>query len=726
MKNKIFIALAITFAMSGCNQRENPLLSESNSPFGAPEYSKIQSEDFLPAFEEGIKRYMKEVDEIVENPQPPSFANTIGALEVSGRLLSKVEGIFFNLIETDADDVMRKTEETITPMLSEVSAYATMNEKLFARIKALRDKKDGLDLTREQEMVLDKYWRMFVNGGAMLNKEQKKQFVEIDKELGLASMQFSNNSLDETNAFTLLVSDETQLGGLPESVRSAAAEEAKAVGKEGWLFTLQRPSYEPFMKFSDNRKLRRQMYEAYTNRGMKGHVHDNTPLIKKILELRLQKAKMLGYKTFADYQLDDKMAKTPQAAYDMLMKIWRPALEKAKGEREDLQTLMNESGVEGKLEAWDWFYYAEKLRQKRYALDENELKPYFSLENVWNGASMVARKLYGLKFKPLSVKGKQEGEAVNNPEALDVYYPEVNCFEVLDEDGSHLSLYYTDYFPRKTKRAGAWMSNIQPYFHLNISKESVEDVGVSQGQDTIQYSMVVNVCNFTKPTGDTPSQLNIDETRTLFHEFGHAIHGFVTKCHYPIVSGAEVARDFVELPSQIMEHWAVEPEVMKQYAFHYKTGEVIPDSLIAKMQAASTFNSGFETTELVAAALLDLAYYMEDNYENFDAVAFEKEYAEKIGLIPEIAFRYRGPYFNHIFCNGYSAGYYSYLWAEVLDADGFNAYKESGNILNEELGRSFRKNILEMGGSEEPMTLYKRFRGAEPNPEALLQNRGLK
>ena len=708
---KTFAVMMTALAMTACTQRENPLLMEWEGPMGAPDFSKIQSTDYLPAFEEGIKQYRDDIDAIADNKEKPTFENTIDALEKSGRLLTKVEGIFFNLKETDVDDVMKETEEKIMPMLSEQSAYLTMNEKLFSRVKVLRENQSELGLTREQEMVLDKYWRLFVNGGALLNEDQKAKFLEYDKELGLATMQFGNNSLDETNAFTLLIDDEEQLSGLPENVRTAAKECAKGAGKEGWMFTLQKPSWEPFLKYADNRELRKQMYEAYVNRGAKGHEHDNTALIQKILDLRLKKVQLLGYKTFADYQLEDKMAKTPQAAYDMLMKIWEPALAKAKQERDDMQKLMNESGVEGKLEAWDWFYYAEKLRQVRYAFDENEIKPYLSLDNVRNGVFMVADKLYGLKFKPLRLAGAVTKEDEVQEKLPDVYHSEVSCFEALDENGEHLGLYYTDYFPRKTKGVGAWMTNFVEASHL-------------EGMDA--DPVIVNVCNFTTPTGDTPSLLNIDETRTLFHEFGHATHGMLTKCHYPAVSGTNVARDFVELPSQIMEHWAVEPEVMKQYAFHYKTGEVIPDSLIAKMQAASTFNLGFETTELVGAALLDLAFHMQESYDGFDAVQFEKEFAEKIGLIPEISFRYRGPYFNHVFSGGYSAGYYSYLWAEVLDADGYNAFKESGNVLNEELGRSFRKNVLEMGGSDTPMELYKRFRGAEPNPDALLHNRGLK
>lgn len=719
--------MATTIALASCSKRQNPLIVEPTGTFSAPEFSKIESTDYLPAFKEAFRQQKTEIDAIASNAEESTYANTIDALEKSGRLLAYVNGIFMNVNETDADSVMKKTEEIITPMLTEQSAYITMNERLFQRVKSLYDQSSSLGLTREQEMVLEKYYKMFVKGGALLNAEQKAELVEIDKELSLATMQFGNNSLAETNAYTLNITTEADLAGLPVSVIAAAKDRAEAAGKDGWLFTLQKPSWEPFLQYADNRALRKEMYLAYTMRGNNDNENDNKALIKQILSLRLRKAQLFGYKTFADYQLEDKMAKTPEAAYNLLMTIWEPAIVRAKEEAADLQQLLtadlaaraaeiqgDEVASDPKLQAWDWWYYSEKLRQQRFALDESEIKPYFSLENVRKGAFMVAGKLYGLSFKPLTVAGQLNSS--ENPEtasipAPDVYHPEVSCFEVLDEDGSHLALYYTDYFPRATKRAGAWMNNIFDAVHLD---------GVDQDP------MIVNVCNFTTPSGNTPSLLNIDETRTLFHEFGHATHGFLTKCKYPMVSGTSVARDFVELPSQVLEHWAVEPEVMKQYACHYQTGEPIPDSLIAKLQSVGNFNSGFETTELVAAALLDMECHMLDNYDNFEAGAFEKAVADKIGLIPEIAFRYRSTYFNHVFSGGYAVGYYSYLWAEVLDADAFEAYKESGDVLNEELGRSFRRNILEMGGSEEPMELYKRFRGSAPNPDAMLRGRGLK
>ena len=684
-------------ALAACNggQPENPLMADSALPYGAPEFSKYESTHYEEAFLEGFKRQRAEIDAIVACTDAPTFDNTIGALERSGRLLSRVAGVFFNLNETDADSIMKETEKRIMPLMTEHNAYMTMNETLFTRVKTIYDNKANLGLTREQEMVLDKYYRMFVRGGALLDADKKAQFMEIEKQLSLASIEFGDNSLAETNAFQLVITDEKELAGLPQSSIDAAREAAQATGKEGWIFTLQKPSWIPFMQYADNRDLRKKMYLGYINRGDNNNDNDNKEVIARILKLRQQKAQLFGFNTFAEYQLEDKMAKTPQAAYDLLMTIWKAALPKAKAEAAELQKMMNAEGKGEKLEAWDWWYYTEKLREQKYALSESELKPYFSLDNVRKGSFMVANRLFGVNFRPI--------------EGVDIYHPEVKTFEVLDADSSHLALFYADYFPRATKRAGAWMNNIVD--PLNIDGEN-------------KRPMIVNVCNFTRPTGDTPSLLNIDEARTLFHEFGHALHGMLTQTRYPSVAGTSVARDFVELPSQIMEHWAIEPEVMKLYAHHYQTGEAIPDELIAKMQAAASFNSGFETVELVAAALLDMECHMLSDYTNFEANAFEKAVAEKIGLIPEITFRYRSTYFNHVFSGGYAVGYYSYLWAEVLDADGFEAFKEKG-IFDEATGRSFRKNILEMGGSEEPMTLYKRFRGAEPNPEALLRNRGL-
>lgn len=683
-------------ALTACStQPEKTVLSESSLPYGAPEFSLYKSDGYLPAFMEAFEEQRKEIDAIADNAEAPTFENTIAQLERSGKKLKKVQGVFFNLLETDADSIMKETEKKLSPLFTEHSAYITMNEKLWNRVKAIHEQQDSIKLNREQQMVLDQYYRMFVKGGALLDSAQKAELIDIDNQLALATIEFADHALADNNAFRLVVTDEKDLSGLPEASKAAAKEAAQAAGVEGWVFTVDKPSWIPFMQYADNRELRKQMYMGYVNRGSNGDANDNREVIARILKLRLQKARLFGYKNFAEFQLEDKMAKTPEAAYNLLQTIWDAALPKAKQEAVELQKMIKEEGGNFNLEAWDWWYYTEKLRQKKYALSESELKPYFSLENVRKGAFMVANRLYGIHFKPMT--------------GLDLYYPEVETFEVLDKDSSHLALYYVDYFPRATKRAGAWMNNIAEAY--NVDGENIRPI-------------VVNVCNFTRPSGDVPALLNIDETRTLFHEFGHGLHGMLTKTQYPSVSGPNVARDFVELPSQIMEHWAVEPEVMKMYAHHYKTGEVIPDSLIAKMQAAADFNSGFETVELVGAAMLDIQLHMQENYDNFDVVNFENQITKKIGMIPQITYRYRAPYFSHIFNGGYAVGYYSYLWAEVLDADGFEAFKEKG-IFDQATAASFRTNILEKGGSEEPMVLYKRFRGAEPNPEALLRSRGL-
>lgn len=674
----------------------NPFFEESSAPFGAIEFDKIESEHYKPAFLEGFRQHKEQIDSIASDTMPTTFENTIEALEASGKLLSRVSGVFFNLNETDADSIMKRTEREITPLFTEHSAYMTMNQRLFEKIVELHNNKDEIGLTREQEMTLEKYYRTFVNGGALLSPDDKKKFIEINTQLGLLTIKFADNVLAETNKYKLHITDRNLLKGIPEPILEAAAENASREKLDGWVFTTQKPLWIPFLQFAENRELRESMYKAYYNRGNNGDEYDNNQIIKNILKLRLDKAKLLGYNTFADYQLNDKMAKTPQAAYNLLMTIWKEAISQAKREVADLQAIIDNDNGGFKLEAWDWWYYTEKARRNKYSFDENELKPYFSLENVKNGAFMVANKLFGVSFNKLS----------NIP----VYNPEVEVYECIDEDGSHLSLFYTDCFTRDTKRQGAWMNNI-------VEQSNLKGVEIRPS--------IINVCNFQKPLGDTPCLLSVDDAKTLFHEFGHALHGMLTKTNYPSVSGTNVPRDFVELCSQIMEHWAVEPEVLKQYAFHYKTGEPIPDNLIQKMSQATNFNTGFETVELVAAAILDMELHMLDDYSNYNPEEFENRLAKKIGMIDQIEYRYKSTIFNHIFNSGYSAGYYSYLWAELLDADAFELFKERG-IFDQKTGRSFRRNILEKGGSEDPMVLYKLFRGAEPNPDALLKTRGLK
>jgi peptidyl-dipeptidase Dcp len=530
-----------------------------------------------------------------------------------------------------------------------------------------------------------------------LGETDKARLREINKELGLAQLAFGQNVLAETNAYQKVIDNEKDLAGLPQSVRDAAAETAKEKGMEGkWIFTTQKASFIPVLQYSENRELRKDLLTAYIKRGDNNNEYDNKELIKKIMKLRVERAKLLGFESPAAFILDNTMAKTPKAVYDFLSTVWNPAVSKAKAEAAELQKLMDAEGKGEKLEPWDWWFYTEKLRKAKFDLDEEALRPYFKLENVRQGIFDLAGKLWGLKFKKL--------------DKMPIYHPDVEVFEVTDADGSLIGVLYTDYFPRESKRAGAWMNDIVPQF-------------IKNGKN--QRPIIVNVGNFTKPTAQNPSLLSMDEVETMFHEFGHALHGLLSQCTYPSVAGTSVARDFVELPSQIMENWCFEPQVMKTYARHYKTNEVMPDDLIEKIQKSSTFNQGFTMTELLSAALLDMDYHTLKDTTTFDVTEFENASMKRIGMIPEIIVRYRSTYFNHIFTGGYAAGYYSYTWAEVLDADAYQSFVETGDIYNKERAESFRRNILEKGDSEEPMTLYRKFRGADPKPDALLKKRGL-
>ena len=694
-KSVVILSVLAMLSMSCSEKRANPFFAQSNAPFGAPQFDEIRSTDYLPAFKEGFAQLKQEIDAIAANPDAPTFENTIEALEASGRLLSKVGGVFYNLLETDADDVMKETEKVVIPMQTESSSYLYMNDDIFKKVKTLYDNRESIGLTVEQQKVLEKYYRRFVNGGAELNEQDKARFVEIQNRLSLLQVQFADNNLDESNAYVLNVTDKARLAGLPQDQLDAAAARAKEKGLEGWAFNVQKPCWIPFLQYCQDRDLREQMYKAYYSRGNNDNQYDNKTIIKEILTLRHELAGLLGYETFADYKLSDRMAKTPQAAYDLLMTIWEAALPQAKRELAEMQAIVDAEGGKFRLEAWDWWYYAEKLRKQKYNLDESQLMPYFTLENARKGSFMVAETLFGIKFRKV--------------EGLPVYNDGVETWECLDSDGSHLAYFYTDCFVRATKRQGAWMNNITDSY--NFGGENVRPC-------------IVNVCNFSVPTETTPCLLSIDDTRTVFHEFGHALHGMLTKCHYPTVSGTAVPNDFVEMCSQIMEHWAIDPTILKQYAFHYKTGQVIPDELIAKLENAGHFNTGFETVELVGAALLDMEYHMLTDYSDFDDSKFEDAVSAKLGMIPQIEYRYRGTFFNHVFNNDYCAGYYSYLWAEVLDCDAFECFREEG-IMNPETGMRYRKNILEKGGSDDLMEMYRAFRGSEPKPESMLRNRGL-
>lgn len=695
---KTLLTLMIGLTLMGSAQNNNPFFEAYKNKYGAPPFDKIKNEHYMPAFQEGIKQHQAEIDAIANNKKAPTFDNTIAAMDYCGDLLKKVSSVFFNLYSADTNEGMEKIATEITPILSEHNDNIYLNDKLFARVKNLYDNRSKLGLNDEQIRLIEKYHRNFIRSGAALKPEQKAKLREINKELALAQIAFGQNVLAETNTYKRIVDNEADLAGLPESVRQAAAEAAKEVNQPGkWLFTTHKASFIPVLQYSENRQLRKDLLLAYSTRANHDNDKDNKVVINKIMKLRTQKAQLLGFATSADFILDDTMAKTPKAVYDLLHSVWTPALAKAKEEAAELQKLMDAEGKGEKLEAWDWWYYSDKLRKAKYNLDEEALKPYFKLENVRQGVFDLASKLYGLKFKKLS--------------DMPVYNPDVEVFEVTDASNALIGILYTDYFPRAGKHAGAWMNNIVDQY----KKDGVN-----------HRPIICNIGNFTKPTADKPSLLNMDEVETLFHEFGHALHGLLTQCTYPSLSGTNVSRDFVELPSQVMENWCWEPQIMQTYAKHYKTGEIMPKELMDKIQLAGTFNQGFINTELLAASLLDMDYHMIKDTTAFDVNAFEKASLDKMGMIPEIIVRYRSSYFNHIFSGDYCAGYYSYTWAAVLDADAFQAFKETGDVYNPKIATAFRKKLLERGDSEDPMKLYRDFRGANPNPDALLKKRGLK
>lgn len=678
--------------------QDNPLLKEYNTPYNVPPFELIKNEHFLPAFREGIKQQAELIEAIVNNPESPTFKNTIEALEYSDDLLMEISGVFYNLTAANTNKELQKIASDIAPELSAHNDNILLNEKLFKRIKEVYNKK-GLLSNQEQIKLLEETYNKFVRGGANLDETKKARLREINKELSLLRLKFGENLLAETNGFKLVIEDKKDLSGLPESIVNAAFETGQKNGLEGkWIFTLHNPSLMPFLQYADNRDLREKIWRAYSNRGNNDNEYDNKEIIINIINLKLERAKLLGFNTTADFILDETMAKTPANVFEFLNKLWKPSLEAAKKEAEELQKLIDKEGGNFKLQPWDWRYYAEKLKKEKYNLDEEMLKPYFELEKVKNGIFFLANKLYGLNFKKLD----------NMPK----YDDDVQVYEINDEDGSHIGIYYVDLHPRAGKRGGAWMNS---YRKRHISKDG-----------KLISPIITNVCNFSRPTGDLPALLTFDEVETFFHEFGHALHGFLSKCTYRTIGGTSVPRDFVELPSQIMENWLDEPEMLEVYARHYKTGEIIPKDLIEKLDNSSKFGQGFATTEYLAASLLDMEYHTLTEDLKISPLEFEKKILdEKYGLIPEIISRYKSTYFNHIFNSGYTAGYYSYIWAEVLDADAYELFKQNG-IFDKATAESFRKNILEKGGTEDPMVLYKRFRGSEPSIEPLLSKRGLK
>ncbi len=676
----------------------NPFFETYTAPFEVPPFDKIMNKHYFPAFQEGMKQQNAEIEQITGNTAAPDFANTIEALDRSGDLLTRVSAVFFNLKDANTNDSINTIAEEVAPLLSQHRDAILLNEALFENVKAVYGQKESLQLSQEQARLLEETYKDFVRGGANLPAEKKEELKKVNGQLALLELKFDKNLLAETNSFKMVIETEADLAGLPESIIAGAAEEAKAAGMDGkWVFTLQKPSWIPFVTYSEKRELREKIYKAMYNRCNNGNEFDNKEVINQFVNLRIQKANILGYDSWSAFVLDDNMAKNQGNVYSLLQKVWAPAIKRAKEEVADMQKMVDKEGGNFKIESWDWWYYSEKVRKEKYDLDEEQLRPYFELKNVRDGAFAVANKLFGLTFKEL-----------NN---MPLYHSECQVFEVNESDGSLVGVLYLDFFPRESKKGGAWMNNYREQ-HKKADGADVRPV-------------VSLTCNFSKPTGDKPALLSYYEVETFFHEFGHGLHGLLSQCTYAGVAGTNVARDFVELPSQIMEHWAAEPEVLKMYAKHYQTGEVIPQELIDKMDKAGKFNQGFVTAEFVAAALLDMDFHTLTAQGNIDINEFEKKAMDKIGLINEIIPRYRPTYFAHAFSWGYSSGYYAYMWAEVLDSDAFNAFKETGDIFNQDVAKSFRSNVLERGNTDEPMKLYLNFRGKEPGIEALLKNRGL-
>jgi len=701
MKNFLIMICAVMLTFAACKtdkQRTNPLLVKWNTPFEVPPFDQIDTSDYFPAMMEGIGQHEKEIKAIAENEASPTFDNTILAFDTSGKLLTRITNVFFNLLEANTNDQMQKIAEKISPVLSTHQDNIYMNRKLFERIKSVYEQSKQLGLDDQQIRVCEKYYNDFVRSGAALDSTHQARLRQINQELSLFSLKYGNNVLAETNNFKLVIENKEDLEGLPSEVIDAAAEAAKAAGMNGkWVFTLAKPSMIPFLQYSTRRDLREKIYRAYFMRGDNNNEYDNKEIIANMVKLRAEKAELLGYENWASYVIAENMAKTPSAVDEFLMNLWDAALPVAKNEAKQMQMMIQNEGGDFQLEPWDWWYYAEKIRKAKYNVDENELKPYFSLQDVRQGMFDVANKLYGITL------------TLRND--IPVYHNDVEVYEVKDADGSHLGLLYLDYYPRAEKRVGAWCTEFR-------------SAGWENGK---RVSPIVSIVyNITPATSSSPSLLNWDETTTLFHEFGHALHALFTEGKYRRTAGV-VPRDFVELPSQIMENWAGESEVLKMYAKHYQTGDIIPDSLIRKIEKSGQFNQGFETVEYLAAAILDMRYHeLPYSKASIEPNAFEKKSMDEIGLIKEILPRYRGTYFQHIFSGGYSAGYYVYIWAEVLDADAFDAFVKSGDIFNKELASKFRNYCLAHGGDEDAMTQYVKFRGQQPSIEPLLKRRGLK
>jgi peptidyl-dipeptidase Dcp len=690
--------MAIILASCAGPQQDNPFFSEYNTPFGVPPFNLIENDHFLPAFEEGISQQEAEIDAIVSNPEPPTFENTVAALDYSGMLLNRVGSVFYNYLSSNTSDEIQAIAQEVAPMMSAHGDNISLNMDLFARIQAVYEQKDQLALNEEQEMLLEETYKNFVRNGAALPEEKQERFREINQELATLTLQFGQNVLADVNNWKMFIENEEDLAGLPQSVRDAAAEAAAREGKEGqWLFTLQNPSVMPFLTYADNRILREKMNHAYINRGNMDNDNNNQDIINRLVDLRIERSQMLGFNNFAEFALENRMARTVETVENFLKELWEAALPIAHEEAGMLQEQINADGHDFDLAFWDWRYYAEKVRKEKFDIDESEISQYFEINNVRDGIFMVVEKLWGLQFIERS--------------DVPVYHPDATAWEVLEADGTHLGILYMDMHPRASKRGGAWMSSYR--------KQHVDEEG------RFVHPVITIVCNFTAPTAGQPALLTFDEMTTFFHEFGHALHGLMANTHYYSLSGTSVPRDFVELPSQVMENWAKHPDVMKEFAVHYETGETIPDELIDRIMASSNFNQGFATVEFIASGHLDMEYHTLTSYEPFTVEEFEDKVQDKFNMMEEIYFRHGSTHFQHIFSGGYSAGYYSYIWSGVLDADAFEAFVETGDLFHQETAQRFRTEILEKGGTRNAMEMYVNFRGQEPGIEPLLRQRGL-
>ena len=693
MLKQILTAGAALCLLSSCDDKMNPFLTDSTLPYGAPQFDKIKTEHYLPAFEQAIIEAKAEIDAIVNNPDAPTFENTIVALDEAGSRLNDVASVFYNLMEADTNDEMQEVAEKVSPMMTEYSMYVSLSEPLFARVKDVHENPGTLE--PDQARLLEKTWKSFVRGGANLSAEDKETYSKLNEQLSLLTLQYSKNLLAATNAFTMNLAEEADLEGLPDFVREAAVETAKSKNLEGWVFDLSAPSYGAFMKYSSRRDLRQRMWMAYNTRATEGE-NSNLDLCRQIAGLRLQIANILGYETYADYALEERMAKNPRTVNEFIQKLLDPSLPAARKDVAALYEYARSAGFgDSEIQPWDFGYWSEKLKDARYSINDEQLKPYFRLENCIDAAFGLAGQLYGLTFE--------------ERKDIPVYHPDVKVYDVKDADGAHKALFYADFFPRSSKRGGAWMTEFRG--------QSIVD-GVEK------RPFISLVTNFTKPAAGKPSLLTHDELTTLLHEFGHSLHGILAEGRYASLTGTNVSRDFVELPSQIMENWAFEPEFLDTFARHFETGEALPDTLIRKIVEAKNYNAAYAQVRQLQFGILDMAWHTLKSVPELGAIAFEKEALKGTNVIPSIPTACVSTSFSHIFSGGYSAGYYSYKWSEVLEADAFSLFKEKG-IFSAEVAHSFRDNILSKGCTEDEAVLYRRFRGHDPQPEALLEKLGI-